>query len=560
MASGRSSAVLRDVQTLFVTGTTGGASDGQLLERFCSGNEDAETAFAALVARHGSMVLGVCRRTLRNPDDVADAFQATFLVLVRKAGSIRVDDSLGRWLYGVSRRVAARARVESARRAKREPSRDADAIAPDDTARRELLEALDEEVARLSAPFRAAVVLCDLDGLTHEAAAKQLGCPVGTIESRLSRGRQRLRERLVRRGFASSVAVPGLLDGLVSPVVPEALSTLTTRSALTRWASSATAGAILQGVLRDMAWIKIKVLTVGLVAVALLGGVGLVALSKSTEHDKPKPPSTVKATTTPEAIALQPMGRVKPGDVIRIEVLQALPGRPLSGPRIVRPDGTVSLNFYGDLKVGGLTRDEIKVKVIEHMLRFLPDEILGLEMIDPENGKIFKIKPIESDRVFVDDTPGYAPEDAAAPFQEKMLHELDSILNALHGISAAIEGRANKDEDPEMPPTPGPAGPTREPSPAGDGGTRPRIGPLTPDFSAHNPFDPQDREGQFKTLEEIIKQQASMLERLRNRRNSLKKDLEREAAESKDLNKTFTERLEEFQKSSKDSSTQPGKK
>src|SRR3954466_10019924 len=106
MLRGETAAVLRHIRALFGAGAAGGASDGQLLERFRErgGDPDAEAAFAVLVARHGPMVLGVCRRALRDPDAAADAFQATFLVLVKKAGSVRVEDSLGRWLYGVSRR------------------------------------------------------------------------------------------------------------------------------------------------------------------------------------------------------------------------------------------------------------------------------------------------------------------------------------------------------------------------------------------------------------------------------------------------------------------------
>src|SRR5918993_5068021 len=112
MAKGESPAVLHDVRTLFNLGTLAGLSDQQLLERY-AGRADgmAEAAFAGLVARHGPMVLGVCRRALSDPNDVNDAFQATFLVLVRKAETVRAEGSLGRWLYGVSRRVAARARA-----------------------------------------------------------------------------------------------------------------------------------------------------------------------------------------------------------------------------------------------------------------------------------------------------------------------------------------------------------------------------------------------------------------------------------------------------------------
>src|ERR1700730_11635891 len=124
MSNRESSAVLRHVRALFSAGAAGGVSDEQLLERFRRrrGDPDADAAFAVLVERHGPMVLGVCRRALRDPNDASDAFQATFLVLLRKVDSVRVNASLGRWLYGVSRRVAARARVDAARRAARSGS------------------------------------------------------------------------------------------------------------------------------------------------------------------------------------------------------------------------------------------------------------------------------------------------------------------------------------------------------------------------------------------------------------------------------------------------------
>lgn len=191
-----SSAVIPRVCTLLGSGAAGSATDAQLLERFLEdfGKPEAEVAFTVLVARHGPMVLGVCRRALHDPDDAADAFQATFLVLVRKAGSVRVEDSLGRWLYGVSRRVAAKARAERDRRSRRERGEPEGAVEPvvvdrnQDAERRELLAVIDEEVERLPTPFRTAVELCDLGGLTHEAAAWQLNCPVGDHrESALTR-------------------------------------------------------------------------------------------------------------------------------------------------------------------------------------------------------------------------------------------------------------------------------------------------------------------------------------------------------------------------------------
>ncbi len=151
MAREESPAVLRDIHALFHVGTSNGLTDAQLLDRFRarSDQDSSEAAFAGLMARHGPMVLGVCRRALRNPDDVADAFQATFLILVRKANSVRVEDSLGRWLYGVSRRVSVRAKLAAARRSAREVREIELATAPADDAdlRAELRDILDEEIA-----------------------------------------------------------------------------------------------------------------------------------------------------------------------------------------------------------------------------------------------------------------------------------------------------------------------------------------------------------------------------------------------------------------------------
>ena len=208
MSKGDPSGALRDIRTLFSDGMLGGLTDRQLLERFVSRNDSsAEDAFTILVERHGPMVWGVCCRFLPDRSDAADAFQATFLVLVRRAPAVRVDDSLGPWLYGVSRRVAGRARATSLRRGAREVG-GVEAIASPalDSIHAERLVILDEEIGRLPEPQRAAVVLCDLEGMRHEEAAHRLGCPVGTVESRLTRGRRRLRDRLVRRGLAPAVA------------------------------------------------------------------------------------------------------------------------------------------------------------------------------------------------------------------------------------------------------------------------------------------------------------------------------------------------------------------
>ncbi len=190
---------------------------GQLLERFAADRDEA--AFEALVSRHGPMVLGTCRRMLADPHDVEDAFQATFLVLARKAGSIRDADRLGPWLHGVARRVAARSRALSSppEVASSEPAVEEPAVeSPDLLEALELREVLDEELARLPEKYRAPLVLCYLEGLTHDEAAEHLRWPVGTVRSRLAGGRDRLRARLTRRGLAPSAAVPAVLPSAAS--------------------------------------------------------------------------------------------------------------------------------------------------------------------------------------------------------------------------------------------------------------------------------------------------------------------------------------------------------
>jgi RNA polymerase sigma-70 factor (ECF subfamily) len=198
----------RSFHGLFHDGVSTGLSDKELLERFAASRDSAgELAFATLVARHGPMVLSVCRRMLRDPHDWEDAFQATFLILVRKRAAIRFEASLGPWLYGVSVRVARRARAISCRRRALEvgePIPDL-SIAPRSATDPDLRFAIDDFLAELPATYRAAIVLCYLEGLTHEEAARRLRCPVGTVRSRLSRGRAILKERLDRAGLGIAV-------------------------------------------------------------------------------------------------------------------------------------------------------------------------------------------------------------------------------------------------------------------------------------------------------------------------------------------------------------------
>ena len=192
--------VTRELRAIIDGGTVAGLTDGQLLERFASHRgAEAEPAFTALVMRHGPLVFGVCQSLLRNPHDAEDAFQATFMVLARKAGSIRQPDRLGPWLHGVAHRTARRLKDKNARR----KSYEAEAAVysdrahpssgssqhPSALANHDEIEALHREIERLPARYKTAIVLCDLQGLTHEEAARRLGRRVGTISSQVSRAR-----------------------------------------------------------------------------------------------------------------------------------------------------------------------------------------------------------------------------------------------------------------------------------------------------------------------------------------------------------------------------------
>jgi RNA polymerase sigma factor (sigma-70 family) len=217
--SGRGPGILtRDLDVLFGVGTSAGLTDAQLLERFTQNRDDgARAAFAALVARHGPMVLRVCGATLQNLTDTEDAFQATFLILARKARSIQEPGSVGSWLFGVARRTAANARLSAIRRRRHEQHWAALATRPPaDEDRNHLGSELWDEVNRLPEKYRAPVVLCYLEGLTHDEAARQLGWPVGSVEGRLARARALLRARLSRRGLAPGIGL------LVAPTHAEA--------------------------------------------------------------------------------------------------------------------------------------------------------------------------------------------------------------------------------------------------------------------------------------------------------------------------------------------------
>jgi RNA polymerase sigma factor (sigma-70 family) len=444
MGGGPSAALLRDMQTLFDAGTVAGLSDRHLLERFTTDRDgSSEAAFEVLVRRHGPMVLRVCRNVLKDWNDAEDAFQATFVILARRCGSILRRDSVESWLFGVACRVAARARVEAARRRAVEHRGAAEAesalgLPGDGEAERlELGPIVQEEVQRLPQKYCSAVVLCYWEGLTQEQAAAQLGCPLGTVRSRLARARDLLRRRLARRGVAPLAGIAGSGFDLASIApIPATLpdswvaATLKAVTSIAAGGGSATAGAIsasvahlVQSILRSMLFMKLKTTAISLSLIAL-GTAGVIlaapqagsnrtepAASRSRRADREKPRTSdtyvdpVRRKVQP---SLHPLENymIEPPDMILVEVLEALPGRPISGERLVRPDGKISLGFYGEVYVAGLSIPEAKEKIVLHLRKYIADDILGLTEDGKEKieGDVPSDKLRNTDRVFVNVT------------------------------------------------------------------------------------------------------------------------------------------------------------
>ena len=326
---------------------SGDPLDGDLLRSFASTRNEAE--FATLIARHGPMVLGVCRRLLGNADDADDAFQAVFLVLARRAAGLGETRSIAGWLYGTAVRVAMKTRTRDARRRTRE--RKAVLMRPTETAETpewdDLRKVLDEELDRLGERYRDPLVLCCLEGRSREEAARLLGWPEGTVSGRLARAKELLRSRLARRGVACSVtALSALLTARGATAVPVELS----RATLATVAGTAPATVAKLATDPNVPWGWRTAVTV---VIGLVAGGGLVAFTVGGPPEPnrlpmptaPSQPNAVRLKHGSEvlAIAVSPEGLVAttgPGSEVRIWNSDAAPGA-----RCAFPGGGAAVTF-----------------------------------------------------------------------------------------------------------------------------------------------------------------------------------------------------------------------
>ena len=365
MALGASSSVVGQLKAIFEGGSVLGLSDRQLVERYTAGGGDptGQAAFAALVGRHGPMVLRVCREVLGDYQHAEDAFQAVFLVLARKARAIREPDLLGNWLYGVAIRTARCARLRIARRRREEgdamrglgagrcaPVGVADPPADGPAVAREQAEALHEEIARLPRAFRRPVVLCDFEGLTLDEAARRLRCPAGTVHSRLARARERLRVGLSRRGIALTAAAlsAALAPRPASASIPPLLCETTTKAAIAFAARRATGGALsapvaalAQEVLQIMTVHKLCTGFATVLALATLAtGADWLTRSMAMRGDPMRDSAAPAAQAAPRpSDRLRPQSTPDPAPAARMTVTG----------RVIRPDGRPAANVSVDI-------------------------------------------------------------------------------------------------------------------------------------------------------------------------------------------------------------------
>ena len=347
--------ILRHLRTFVAMENPGGLTDRQLLEQFATRREEA--AFETLVRRHASLVLGVCRRVLHNEHDAEDAFQATFLVLARKAQEVGRQGSVAGWLHRVAYHAAIKARARTANRERHErqvpPRQSADLLA--EVTGRELLAVLDQELQQLSENSRTPLVLCYLQGHTCDDAARQLGWSVRTLKRRLEQGRHCLRARLARRGIALPAALLALgVTRGAKAGVPATLTAATVKAAVNAAAGASMAatasGALAQAVLRGMSATRLKVMAALVMIGALVFGTGMLAHQAQAQRSDAATLTAAPPAAPPEPARPAPRPAKDAEDAKKKAVVGRVldaDGKPIKGAVVT---GSTGLEF-GSLSV-----------------------------------------------------------------------------------------------------------------------------------------------------------------------------------------------------------------
>ena len=430
MASVRRDAALRQIDRLFGEGTLAGLPDARLVERYVLHRD--ELAFEALVRRHGSMVLGVCRRVLEDPNDADDAFQAAFLLLARKARSIRVDGSLGGWLHRVAWRIALQVHSDAARRRvqeRRAAERSGEAVAPD-TWHDDTAAVIHQEIDRLPERYRRPFVLCCLEDMTYQEAARHLHWSEATTRGRLARARDLLRARLARRGVTlAGIAWPGraarvptaLLDAAVRSArqlaLGKSVAVSTTTIALMKQAARGMMIARFQAV--AAATLLVAALT-GLATAVAVAGIGgetkIPAGSGQVMKDGPLPAATAAPSRPGKGEMMPIRGRVlapdgKPAEGADVFVVVNLP-RPLTmdaetsrvlGPARTDADGRFRLDLPLTLVDGCCNVDAVA---------YHPGFAAGLHgTVDDRQEATIRLEPEEPVRIRLLDLEGRPQEE-----------------------------------------------------------------------------------------------------------------------------------------------------
>jgi RNA polymerase sigma factor (sigma-70 family) len=380
MATSQTGEVIRHLRRAVLPRDGAGLTDGQLLADYISRRDGA--AVAALVRRHGPMVWGVCRRVLGNDQDAEDAFQATFLILVRRAASIASRELLANWLYGVAHRTALKARATAARRKGRERqvAEMPEPAAADQDLWDDLRPLLDQELSRLPDHYRAVIVLCDLEGKTRQGAARQLGLPEGTVASRLARARLMLAKRLTRQGvtLSSGALAATLAQEAASAGVPASVESATIQVASLLAAGRAAAAgliparvaALTEGVIKAMWFTKLKAVVAVVTALGFVTA-GAAALTGRPAGPGSEPPPAEKPVG---ASPNQKKERDKGDDTAwgkEVGGLQAGLGLRPGGRRVYRLGETVTLV----VRVRNVGKETVKFEYLKQFLDENPPSV-----------------------------------------------------------------------------------------------------------------------------------------------------------------------------------------